>query len=115
MEVTYYISIEKLNTVRDIAELEHNSDAMRIEFGPNTPWGNHYHKKRTENFALIKGDLTAKYWPPESPNEILEVKLEVGDVVTVSPGLAHEYLSTGNAVALEFASTTFKASALYKH
>ncbi|MDE5539110.1 MAG: cupin domain-containing protein [Bacilli bacterium] len=72
-----------------------------LEFSPNKVRGNHYHNTKEENLLVIKGIIKAKYWLLDN-NETLELMLEPGDVVNVKPGVAHAYVSDGEASAIEF-------------
>lgn len=136
MKVKEYILIKRLNNTYDTTSLEagvgcifvkdrdvlsafyHNGEPMRylayIEFSSGKPRGNHYHKKRNENIAIVKGNITAKYWLPENPSEVYEVKLTAGDVVNVKPGCAHTYESKEHVVALEFSPQNYELADFYK-
>jgi len=133
--VKEYVSIRKLGSTKDMKALDagigcrfedanglnafyHNGEPMQylgyIEFAPNKSRGDHYHKIEAENLCLIKGNLRAAYYLPDSPDEKLTIDLSPGDVVTVRPGCVHSYVSKKVAVALVYAPEKFNSADVYK-
>ena len=128
MNVKGYITIKSLNKSKNLLDLElgqgcifeqdnilsafyHNGEPMQylayIEFSSNKERGNHYHKYKEENICIIKGKVKAKYWLPETPQEIYEVELKAGEIVNIKPGCAHSYLAQDFAVAVEFSPNKY--------
>lgn len=92
--------------------LYHNGAEMRflgyIEFVPGKTRGDHYHVRKVEHMCVIKGTIRAKFFPCDSPENVIETILAAGDVVKIIPGCVHSYLSDEGAVAVEFSPQRFE-------
>lgn len=126
-----FVKIKKLNREKDMSALEdgigyhvsgavacHNGDEMRfityLEFPKGKVKGNHFHKEKYENMAVIKGEVEAKYYFPENPSDFYKVMLGEGDVVSIMPGVAHAYLSKFGCSVIEFSPQKYDDSDVYK-
>ena len=126
-----YIKITKLNRKKDMQSLEeglgyhvgnavayHNGDEMRfityLEFSAGQVKGNHYHKEKIENMAIIKGRLHAKYYFADNPEIFYKVDLNEGDIVSVMSGVAHAYLSDEGCSVIEFSPQRYDDLDVYK-
>lgn len=65
-----------------------------------------FHKEKSETFLLLWGDLELKL-----DGQIYN--LQVGDVVTIAPGMIHEFVSKTGAVIEEISSTHFGSDSYY--
>lgn len=65
-----------------------------------------FHKKKSETFHVLWGDLVLKL--DGDPRT-----LEVGDVVTIPPGVVHEFSSVGGCVIEEISTTHFGSDSYY--
>ncbi|HEX5597318.1 MAG TPA: hypothetical protein VFX61_15070 [Micromonosporaceae bacterium] len=79
-----------------------------IEFRPEAPMlrGNHYHRNKTEVLYVISGKVLAKYQDIDT-GESVEMILESGDLVTISPRCAHAYLPLELSQAVELAANAY--------
>lgn len=78
-----------------------------LEFLPaSQPRGRHYHQHKTEILYILTGTLQALFQDITS-KEQLEVTLQAGDMVRVSPQCAHQYRSGTYAQALELAAQPY--------
>ena len=135
-KVTDFVEIKRLERIKDLGKLEegqgyrilqdnlltvlfHNGEPMSflgfLEFNNVKLRGDHYHKNKIENMCIITGSLKAKYVLPEKPNDVYEVELKAGDVVTVLPGCVHTYISDSSALAVEFSPQLFDKDDLIKY
>jgi quercetin dioxygenase-like cupin family protein len=72
-----------------------------LEFAPGgAARGNHYHHIKHESIYILSGRLTLFYWLPEG-SEIKQVTVEAGDLVTITPQLAHAYKALEHSIAFE--------------
>ena len=65
--------------------------------------GNHYHLHKNEIVYIIKGKVKIYYWLPEK-EEIENILVESGDLITIKPGLGHAYQAIDNTLAFEMGS-----------
>ena len=91
-----------------------NATLMLIEFRADSgPRGRHKHALRYESFYIISGCLKARYWLHD-PDEAIEYVHRHGTLLTLKPGLFHEYECVdGPALALEFSPQPYDRSDHY--
>jgi quercetin dioxygenase-like cupin family protein len=92
--------------------LYHNGEPMSflayIQFLPEKARGNHYHPRKHENVLVVSGLIRAKYLLPQHPEDVLELTLKPGDIVSVEPGCVHSYVAVTGGVGLEFSRERFE-------
>jgi len=92
----------------------HNGEPMSflayIQFLPDKPRGDHYHPRKHENLLIISGVVRARYLLPGRPDDVLDLTLNPGEIVSVQPGCVHSYLASSGAVGLEFSKERFEMS-----
>jgi quercetin dioxygenase-like cupin family protein len=81
-----------------------------IEFLPDKPRGNHYHRERYEQLTVITGKLAACFWLPEQPQTGEKFVLIPGMHVSIPPGVVHVYEALEPSLAVEQAAQSFKLS-----
>jgi len=129
-----YFGIEKLTETKDLQVLAdgkgifwndqnatnvfcHNGDAMHffglMWFTPNISRANHFHKKFTEIICVVKGEVRVKMVLVENKNEVAEVILKQGEKLSIKPNCAHSFISTDEAIVLEFSPQNLEISDLY--
>jgi len=127
-DVSKFVSIRKLENNKDIELIKNgkgfyiqkdncktmifnNKNLMSflayIEFPNNKIKGNHYHNNKEENMLIVNGELRAKYFLPTSSEDVLELILFPGDIVTIKPGCVHCYETDNGAAAIEFSPNDF--------
>jgi dTDP-4-dehydrorhamnose 3,5-epimerase-like enzyme len=74
---------------------------MVFEAIPGKVRGGHYHVGKQEWSYVINGELTAYFWLPEAPENVLITVLKKSDLVHIKPGLAHAYVTDSHALVLE--------------
>ena len=85
-----------------------------IEFLPNVPRGNHYHKRKVEYMVFLTGELKARYWFPDNPTEVFETILHSGDFVRILPGCAHTYTAIKEKViAIEYSPQRYESADVF--
>ncbi len=73
---------------------------------PNQTHPEQYHKKKTETFHILNGDVILKL------NNKIKL-LKKGDILTINPKVRHEFSSKHGAVIEEISSTHFKSDSFY--
>jgi hypothetical protein len=76
---------------------------LRPELGVR---GRHAHKTKKEIFYFITGQVTGRYWFEENPDDVREIRHIRGHLVTIEPGLFHEFLALEPSWAVEFSPQT---------
>src|SRR5688572_29639501 len=78
-----------------------------LELRPGMIRGNHFHKQRREWFYLISGELTLTLADVNAAPEKTVVQLHAGDLVYITPEIAHALNPTTQGHAVEFAAEPF--------
>ncbi|MGW8375234.1 cupin domain-containing protein [Streptomyces sp. ODS28] len=134
MAVKDYVSVTRLSEDRDPSALEregkgymawkngalaalfHNGAPMTfmayLEFKNGVTRGNHYHVRQHQNMVVLSGELRAKFVLPDAPDDVLELTLTPGDVLSCAPGCVHSYMARDTAVAVEYAPTPYEVDDL---
>lgn len=85
-----------------------------IEFLPGLGLrGKHYHQQKREHFYLIDGLMTGYFWLPDEPDQIHEIELRKGDLLTVEPGLVHAFQAIERTLVVELSPDTFDCQDVY--
>lgn len=77
-----------------------------LELRPGMVRGNHFHKQRREFFYLISGELSLTLADIGSGEKAV-VELRPGDLVYVTPGIAHALNPVAQGHGIEFAAEPF--------
>lgn len=89
--------IMKVWGIRDRAHLSIQCEIDILTLLPNSNCSIHYHKKKSNKFIVIEGEVYIK-------TGFGEIKLEKGDRLTVEPPLIHQFRTkTKSAILLEIA------------
>jgi dTDP-4-dehydrorhamnose 3,5-epimerase-like enzyme len=76
--------------------------------------GHHYHRRKTENFYVIAGELDLLLEDPETGAREM-ARLTSGCRLTIKPGLAHAFRSRVYAQVLEYASDPYDPADTVAH
>jgi quercetin dioxygenase-like cupin family protein len=134
MSVKDYVSVTRISTDRDPAALEtagkgymawknealaalfHNGDPMvfmaYLEFKNGVSRGNHYHLRQHQYMIVLAGELRCKFLLPDAPEDVLELTLTQGDVLSNLPGCVHSYQAPESAVAIEYSPHPYQVDDL---
>jgi quercetin dioxygenase-like cupin family protein len=136
VSVKDYVSLHSLRTVKDPEGLEkgygyiserggaraifyHNGEPMAflacLEFVPGLVRADHYHLRKLEHMVVVRGTVIGKFVLRDAPDDVLEVTLGLGDIVSVAPGCVHSYRSDADAMALEYSPNAFEAADTYSY
>jgi len=77
-----------------------------IELLPDHPRGNHYHERKEEWVYLLKGKLSLTLEDIASKQRET-LSCEAGDLIVISPLIAHAFTASEVGMALEFAGNQF--------
>lgn len=134
MSVKDYVSLSSLRTVKDPEGLEkgygyiserggaraifcHNGEPMAflayLEFVPGLVRADHYHLRKLEHMVVVRGTVAGRFVLREAPDDVLELTLNLGDVISVAPGCVHSYRADADALALEYSPNAFEAADTY--
>ncbi len=97
----------------ELAQLYDADEGIRylawIELKPGSLRGNHYHRRKPEFFYLLAGgvELTVE---EVSSGQRAEIPIAVGDLVFISPEIAHTYRPLAAGHAVEFSAARFDAA-----
>ena len=81
-----------------------------LEFKHNVPRGNHYHLQKVEHMIVLQGRLLCSFALPENATDTLDIILEAGQQIRISPGCLHTFTAQGGDVlALEYAAQRYEA------
>ncbi|MEU1626507.1 cupin domain-containing protein [Streptomyces sp. NPDC020096] len=134
MAVKDYVSVTRISTDRDpealetegrgylawkngaLAALFHNGEPMvfmaYLEFSGGVSRGNHYHLRQHQYMIVLSGELRCKFLLPDDPEDVLELTLTQGDVLSAKPGCVHSYRAPDSAVAIEYSPHPYQVSDL---
>jgi len=94
----------------ELAQIFNSHDPIRliayIEFHEGTTRGGHYHPNREERIYLIRGKLSMRVIDVETEEERMRT-IQAGDLVYISPNVAHEFTTIEPGHAIEFSSQLF--------
>jgi len=80
-----------------------------IELGLGGIRGNHVHRRKRERIYLVAGKVRLRLEDPET-RERAELILEAGDLVRITPGIAHSLESLEPGHGIEFAPDPLEAA-----
>lgn len=78
-----------------------------LELRPGIGRGRHAHKTKREHLYFINGLVKGCYWFEEHPQDRHEILHKPGQLVTVEPGLYHEFVAVEPSWAVEFSSAPY--------
>lgn len=135
-KISDYVCITKLGDKKDYQALEKNAGFVStnetslasainpespaefiayLEFLPDSPRGNHYHKEKTEYMIVLKGRLKCNFWLNTDPSERQEAILQDGQMARILPGCVHTFTAQNNKViALEYSPQKFTLSDIFE-
>jgi oxalate decarboxylase/phosphoglucose isomerase-like protein (cupin superfamily) len=85
-----------------------------LELRPGMVRGNHFHKQRREFFYLISGELTLTLADVDSGEKAV-VEMRAGDLLYVSPSIAHALRPSTGGHAVEYATEAFDAADVFPY
>jgi mannose-6-phosphate isomerase-like protein (cupin superfamily) len=101
----------------ELAQFHDGEEGMRyiasVELKPGTVRGNHYHEKKREWFYLISGELLLVVQDLESAVRE-EIHLKSGDLVYISPSVAHAFGVQAPGYGVEFSPVAFDPADTYR-
>lgn len=80
---------------------------IRPELGPR---GRHMHLHKKEIFYIITGKMQGRYWHDHNPNQGYVFDHGPGHLITIQPGLFHEFIAIEPTWAVEFSPQIFNIS-----
>jgi len=102
----------------ELAQFYDGADGIRyiafIELLAGNSRGNHYHKHKEEWIYLVRGELSLVLQDMDS-KEKATVPMAAGDLVKISPGVAHTLKIIQPGDAIEFSTARFDASDIHRH
>ena len=101
----------------ELAQFHDGEEGMRyvasVELKPGTVRGNHYHEKKREWFYMISGELFLIVQDLDSGIRE-QINLKPGDLVYISPKVAHAFQVQAPGYAVEFSPVAFDAADTYR-
>lgn len=108
LEISHHYGIENFYetgiTMITVVNRDYCKKLIVVLAGQNHP--EQYHKKKEETFMILEGELILTL-------DGVERTCNVGDVVTVAPGVRHAFTSDAGAVIEELSSTHYKDDSYY--
>lgn len=102
----------------ELAQLTNGSEAFRylacLELLAGTTRGNHLHRQRHERFYLMAGAATLHLLDPGTGSRA-SINLVPGDLIALSPGIAHALQVTSAGAAVEFSPEAFDPADTHRH
>ena len=80
---------------------------LRPELGPR---GRHKHQVRKEIFYIITGKVIGRYWFDHHPQDGYTIEHNAGQLLTIYPGLYHEFLALEPTWMVEYSPQSYDAS-----
>ncbi|MDB4317773.1 cupin domain-containing protein [bacterium] len=78
-----------------------------LEFNEGAEFSMHYHIKKEETWAVIKGKLLLKYYDLTNAEE-KQMNLEVGDTVHLKPCIPHKLIAIEESSVFEVSTQHFE-------
>ena len=89
----FLASISPDEPIRYIALLRYTQGEKRA---------NHYHEKKVEHLIALDGEIKVELYPIEDKDDVLQVRIKGGDMLTIQPGCNHTLTAlTETATILE--------------
>jgi dTDP-4-dehydrorhamnose 3,5-epimerase-like enzyme len=78
-----------------------------VEFRHGVPRGDHYHERRTETLYIVAGNLFAHFVDVDT-RVGWYMNICAGEMITVSPRVAHRYVAHEDSLAVEIVREVFE-------
>ena len=75
--------------------------------------GKHYHVKKEEIMYVVSGKMKMYFWLPDHPENLEEVIVKKGDLITIQPNLAHGVEAIEDTLVVELSPNEFDISDVF--